>query len=152
MSDKSSVLSKQKPLHHCSFLWDRQSTCSVHKSNQQMHSDSLFVLNYLDLCLKGTPGTFRHRRCQAYARLCLAYQSSPSFHKEQFVPRTVAERVSMEKKDKEEFLMKSLVENGLLKAGNAFLTLRSPLTLPESKSKKSSFFKNENFFLGLPAN
>lgn len=42
--------------------------------------------------------------------------------------------------------MKSLVENGLLKAGNAFFTLRSPLTLPESKSEKSSFFKNENFF------
>lgn len=42
----------------------------------------------------------------------------------------------MEKKDKEEFLMKSLVESGLLKAGDAFLTLCSPLTLPGSKREK----------------
>lgn len=33
--------------------------CSMHKRSQQTHSDALFVVNYLDLCLKGTQGTFQ---------------------------------------------------------------------------------------------
>lgn len=53
--------------HHCSFLWDGERKCSVHKRTRRSLSDSVFVqavLNYLPVCLKDTQGNFDISSCE----------------------------------------------------------------------------------------